>query len=146
MMKDGVRQIVGKSISGVVVAETPRALRRQVFLVFTDNTHFEFWGDSLTGAGGVDTGGLEEVGNYIAKCGAKVTMEVSESKQTFSSAVSKAVKANNFPRYCIFLVFFECLVGSLSLFLDHGSAGGLVLAIILAGMSYYIFEYQISRF
>jgi len=41
-MKDGVKQILGKTISAVVVAES--ADLSHVFLVFSDDTNFEFYG------------------------------------------------------------------------------------------------------
>lgn len=39
-----VDQILGKTITGVVIKEhLTDSLRSQVFLVFSDNTHFEFY-------------------------------------------------------------------------------------------------------
>lgn len=145
-MKDGIKQIVGKTITGVVVADQRSGTRRQMFLIFNDDTHFELWGDSFTGASGLDFGGLEKVRNYSANCGSEITMEISQLPQAVSGALSTGTKPNDFPRYCVLLVFFECLVGSLGLFLDHRSAGALALAGILAGVCYYIFKCQISRF
>lgn len=60
-MKDGVKQIVGKQISAVVVAASKRAPKSQMFLVFSDRTYLEIWGDTFTAAGGLDPGGTPEV-------------------------------------------------------------------------------------
>jgi hypothetical protein len=60
-MKDGIQQVIGKTISGVIVAKAQGRKSQQVFLVFNDETYFEFFGDSFTGGGGVDQGGLERV-------------------------------------------------------------------------------------
>jgi hypothetical protein len=142
-MKDGVTKIVGKTINGLVIAE---GSRRQVFLLFEDDTHFEFYGDSFTGAGGIDPGGLEKVRSYCAKCGSKITMEIIPPIQVASGAASKMKPLNDFSRYCVLLVFFECVIGTLDLVLDHQSAGGFALAGMLAAVCYYILRYQISRF
>jgi hypothetical protein len=91
-MKDGIKQIVGKTIRGVVVAERPSDSRRQVFLVFSDDTHFELWGDSFTGAGGVDPGGLEEVRSYCANMKSQVTLEVSPSTHALSGEMPEPAK------------------------------------------------------
>ncbi|HEX6634466.1 MAG TPA: hypothetical protein VF038_10890 [Usitatibacter sp.] len=52
-MNPGLAQIVGRRICGVVVAESPRAPRQQVFLVFDDGTRFEFWGEWFSCCSGV---------------------------------------------------------------------------------------------
>jgi hypothetical protein len=66
-MKSGVKDIVGKRIIGVVVKSLERgnAANDQVFLIFDDNTYFEFYGDfSCTSA--VDRGGIDEVRRYMS--------------------------------------------------------------------------------
>ena len=78
-MKDGIKQILGKRITAFVVTESPTAPRRQVFLIFSDNTHFEFYGHEFTGASGLGTGGLEQVRDYVAKfSSAEITMQAVE--------------------------------------------------------------------
>lgn len=72
-MKDGVRHIVGKTISSVVVGKNDRDPKVQVCLVFSDGTYFEFWGPHFSGAGGVDSGGVAEASAYIEKIGGSVT-------------------------------------------------------------------------
>ena len=59
-VKDGLRHIVGRTISAVVVARNKRPPREQVFLLFDDGSRFEFYGDNFTCCGGVDdAAGLE---------------------------------------------------------------------------------------
>ena len=54
-MKDGLKYIVGKRISAVVVAASNvRDPRHQVFLVFPDGTRFEFWGENFSCCSGLD--------------------------------------------------------------------------------------------
>ena len=53
-MKNGLRYIIGKRIAGVAVAESDRAPRHQVFLLFADGTCFELYGDSFTCCSGLD--------------------------------------------------------------------------------------------
>lgn len=55
--KDSLSDIIGKTISSVVVAENRQSEPRvQVFLVFSDNTSFEIWSNDkdLSVASGVD--------------------------------------------------------------------------------------------
>ncbi len=69
-MKDGLAKIVGKRIAGVVVAESPRGPRQQVFLVFDDGTRFEFWGDAFSCCSGLDkAAGLAD---YVEMAGGKI--------------------------------------------------------------------------
>ena len=69
-MKDGLKQILGKRIAGVVVADGNSAPRQQVFLVFSDGTRFEFHGELFTCGGGLDdAAGIPE---YVESCGGKV--------------------------------------------------------------------------
>lgn len=72
-MKDGLAKILGKTISGVVVASKDREPKQQVFLTFTDGTYFEFWGEQFSCAGGVDDGGIEKAVSYAEGIGATVT-------------------------------------------------------------------------
>ena len=74
-MKEGLRQIVGKTISSVVVAKNENANpRNQVFLIFSDGTSFEFFGDSFNCASGLDyKSGVEEAKLYAEKGGAEIS-------------------------------------------------------------------------
>jgi hypothetical protein len=69
-MKDGIAQIVGRRIAGVVVAQSPRGPRQQVFLVFEDGTRFEFWGENFSCCSGVDrAAGLAD---YVEMAGGEI--------------------------------------------------------------------------
>lgn len=75
-------------------------------------------------------------------------MEFSQPASAIEHNAAKASQTNNFPRYCVFLVFFSAFVGTVASFLefvDTRSAGDLVLAGVLAGACCYIFRYQINR-
>lgn len=69
-MKSYIEQIVGKTIAGVVVREAENEPRRQVFLVFTDDTHFELYGKYIAFGKHVHPGGMEQIVKH-AKLGAK---------------------------------------------------------------------------
>lgn len=60
-MKSYIEQIVGKTIAGVIVREADSEPRRQVFLVFTDDTHFELYGHFFAFGKHVYSGGMEHV-------------------------------------------------------------------------------------
>jgi hypothetical protein len=53
-MKDGLKHIIGREIAAVVVAQSERDPRQQVFLIFSDGTRFEFWGASFNCCAGLD--------------------------------------------------------------------------------------------
>lgn len=67
-MKAGVGDIIGKTITDVIVAENVNAPNQRVFLVFSDNTYFEFYG-SFSCTSGVNRGGLVEAKQYAGKMG-----------------------------------------------------------------------------
>ncbi len=72
MKQAGLQQIIGKTIKAVVVRDahgtTPPA---QVFLVFTDGTSLEIYGELLA-AGSLDTGGVEAAVAYAERFGGTV--------------------------------------------------------------------------
>ena len=69
-MKDGLAEIVGRRVAGVVVAQSPRGPRQQVFLVFDDGTRFELYGESFTCCAGVDkAAGLAD---YVEMAGGEI--------------------------------------------------------------------------
>jgi len=72
-VKDGPKQIVGRTITSVVVASNDAGPQNQAFLVFDDGTRVEFWGPLFSCAGGVDRGGVEEAVRYAQKLGAEIT-------------------------------------------------------------------------
>jgi hypothetical protein len=58
-MKDGLRQIIGKTIKAVLVNQE----RGQLYLIFTDDTHFELYGwpnTHVNWARGLDRGGIDK--------------------------------------------------------------------------------------
>ena len=70
-MKDGLKCIVGKEIAAVVVAASKaRPPRNQVFLLFSDGTRFELYGDAFTCCGGLDKS--EGLAGYIRSGGGEV--------------------------------------------------------------------------
>lgn len=65
-MKSGLNDIIGKTITDVIVARNDRGdPANQVFLVFDDGTYFEFWGAQFNCNSGVDRGGVAEVVKYL---------------------------------------------------------------------------------
>ncbi len=60
-MKDGIKEIVGKTIAAVVVASNNRKPYYQIFLVFDDETSFEIFGDAMTCASGLNPWGIDRV-------------------------------------------------------------------------------------
>ena len=74
-----MREIIGKTISGLVLAEPARGAKRQVLLTFTDGTFYEFHGGALDGAAGVDAGNLARAASYARLAGyARVTVHPSQ--------------------------------------------------------------------
>jgi hypothetical protein len=69
-MKETLKNIVGKTIQGVVVKTQeakPRRGSMALFPAFTDETYLEIWtdgGGGLHPAGGLDRGDLEEILKY----------------------------------------------------------------------------------
>ena len=71
-MKLGLAQIIGKEVTGAIVATNTRSPERQLFLMFSDGTYFEVWGSNFSCAGSAREGGPEDVINYIVKAGGEV--------------------------------------------------------------------------
>jgi hypothetical protein len=64
-MKDGIKEIIGKTIAGVVIAHNNhRPPREQIFLVFDDESSYEIYGESFTCASGIYPRGMEGVLRY----------------------------------------------------------------------------------
>ena len=65
-LKEALPQLLGKRICGAVVKEGDRMPRMQVFLIFDDDTYYEFYTDStIFGTAGIDRGDIEHVRQYI---------------------------------------------------------------------------------
>ena len=64
-IRDELSQIVGKTISHVVVVKNPTAHfpKSQLVLVFQDGTSYEFWAneEDLSMGGGLDSYGVDQV-------------------------------------------------------------------------------------
>lgn len=76
-MKNGLREIIGKTITDVVVAYNKhRDPANQVFLVFDDGTYFEFWGAQFNCNSGVDRGGMAAVTDYVERVHAAKIVDV----------------------------------------------------------------------
>jgi hypothetical protein len=70
-MKAGLRDLIGKRIAAVVVAENKsRDPRQQVFLVFGDGRCFEFHGREFTCNAGLDP--AERVERYVEGAGGRI--------------------------------------------------------------------------
>jgi hypothetical protein len=73
----GLSQIIGKTIDAVVVKESQRTPQFQVFLVFSDNTHFEFYcnTEEIGFNKRVYEGGLEKVRKYMTEESRRITFQ-----------------------------------------------------------------------
>ena len=69
-MKDGFKDIIGKRIAAVVVAQSKRPPQQQVFLVFDDHTRFEIYGGHVTCCSGVDR--AAGIGRHVQSGGGEV--------------------------------------------------------------------------
>lgn len=69
-MKSTIGEIVGKEVTGVVVAYNAHEPRKQVFLRFRDGTYLELWGESFSCTSAIDRGGLPEILAYTKAMGA----------------------------------------------------------------------------
>ncbi len=74
-MKGAFDKLLGKRIQGVVVKEGSGEPQAQIFLIFSDNTYFEIYGNIMRGTNGIDKGGLEEVRKYMAGPNREITFE-----------------------------------------------------------------------
>lgn len=65
----GLKSLEGKTIQHLVVSNSPGpSPLTQVFLVFTDGTYFEFYGEDLHCASEYTEGGSEDVLTYAKQC------------------------------------------------------------------------------
>ena len=75
-VKGSLNDLIGKIISGVVVAQYPKGNpRSRIFLTFSDGTAFEFWEDeeSIAMAGALDRGGVNQITEMLERReGAKI--------------------------------------------------------------------------
>ena len=67
-MKDAIKGIVGEKIKGVVVKKSDGVNdpKSQVFLLFDDDSYYEFYSVAkILGAGGIDKGGIGAIRGYM---------------------------------------------------------------------------------
>jgi hypothetical protein len=63
-VKDDSGQILGRTITGVIMKESgERYPNAQLFLLFSDGTYYELYGEHIHGSG-PDRGGKQEVLDY----------------------------------------------------------------------------------
>lgn len=69
-----LKQIVGKTIAGIVIREGAGAgPRHQLFMIFTDDTYLEFYGD-MGWSAHLETGDVETVKQFASRFGGKVVV------------------------------------------------------------------------
>jgi hypothetical protein len=75
-IKDGIRGIVGKTITGVVASRNRSDPRQQLFLVFSDGTSYELYSSSgdLHSASGLDRGDADAARRYALGFQGEVTV------------------------------------------------------------------------
>jgi hypothetical protein len=82
-MKAGARNIVGRTISGVLLSENnPTGPSTQVFLLFTDGSCLEFYGDIHCSE--ICAGDLDWAEQYARKFGGKITVYKGDEKESVS--------------------------------------------------------------
>jgi hypothetical protein len=72
--------ILGKRISGLVVAKCDDSPQNQVFLIFDDGTYYELYGADVQGCKHIKPGGLHEVSLYLqGRPGVNVVVEIEDA-------------------------------------------------------------------
>lgn len=71
-VKDGVRQLIGRTVVKVIVSVNPRQPSTQVFLVLDDGSYYEFYG-SVNSASGSTPGSEEDAERYARLFGGTIT-------------------------------------------------------------------------
>jgi hypothetical protein len=97
-MKDGFKEILGKTIESVIVSDNARPPLNQVFLVFTDGSYYEIYGENFTGASGVSPGNSDNVNDYILKLGANVIQVHDTSKNIMPEEKKGIIDEDSFKR------------------------------------------------
>lgn len=83
VFKDGIRQIVGKRIVGVVVKKSSQRPQGQVFLLLEGGTSYEVFAmQGLQGGGSVYPGGIDEVRRYLAGPERQIVIEELLTEET----------------------------------------------------------------
>lgn len=80
-MNPAIRQIIGRTIDAVIISEAnQQGAGDQIFLVFTDGTYYEIYGN-LHGVGGVDQGGFEAALRYAERGQGNITIHKTNSDE-----------------------------------------------------------------
>ena len=66
-MKWSILDIIGKEISQVVVVEREAYPDQQMFLIFSDGTSMEFYGEPFKCASNLETGGLVSILEFLGR-------------------------------------------------------------------------------
>lgn len=72
-MKDGLKDILGKRIAGVIAAQHENEPRRQLFLIFSDGTSLELYGEYFNCGSGLDKWKGSESIRRSLRAGSKIT-------------------------------------------------------------------------
>lgn len=64
-MRGNFEKLLGKTIKGVIIKQDNGSPQNQIFILFTDDTYFEIYGDDMRGARGLDVGGEEAIRAYM---------------------------------------------------------------------------------
>jgi len=63
-VKSGLKDMIGRTVSAVVIAERPHSPKVLLFLAFTDGTFYEIYGDDIHATSGVCNGGAQDAATY----------------------------------------------------------------------------------
>lgn len=89
-MKDGIKHLVGRRITGVVSARGDGHAHDQVFLLLEDGTRFELYGKDFSCAAGLDRSA--GVFDYIRDGGGKVTQAYGLDDAQVREAIAAATQ------------------------------------------------------
>jgi hypothetical protein len=73
-MRTYIEKIVGKQIANVIVTKSSRRPREQVYLIFSDGTYFELFGEDISCASGIDIGDVDAVVKLVQRHGCEEIM------------------------------------------------------------------------
>lgn len=89
---DALNKVIGKRINGIVFAESLGPPRHQLFLIFDDGTHYELYGDDISGCKDIDRGGMDWVRSYVSRVNnPRLTVEIPAHEESEDSKESKAI-------------------------------------------------------
>lgn len=89
-MKGSIRELVGKTISGVIV-KLGSSVKQQVFLLLSDGTWFEFYSSERMGySGTLSVGDADDVRRYMSDAQTIVIDEVADDNEGARARMSAA--------------------------------------------------------